>query len=124
MNATSALIESRKLSVAVPTTRLPFARAKALAILVDVSVAIHPGEIVCMVGESGSGKTTFGRALLGLIRPSAGAILRLAIPQHAGSNTTGQRAHAAFLSWQIGYPHPHLHRCGTDCFLLHPPSSR
>jgi peptide/nickel transport system ATP-binding protein len=33
-----------------------------------------PGEIVCIVGESGSGKTTFGRALLGLIKPSAGEI--------------------------------------------------
>src|SRR5262245_30644096 len=74
MNATPALIEATKLSVDVPATRLPFARSKPLSILLDVSLAIRPGEIVCMVGESGSGKTTFGRALLGLVKPSAGSI--------------------------------------------------
>lgn len=74
MSATPALIETSRLSVAVPATPLPFSRHRPLNILVEVSVAIHPGEIVCMVGESGSGKTTFGRALLGLIKPSAGSI--------------------------------------------------
>lgn len=75
MSAVPALIETNGLSVAVPTTTLPFSRHRPLNILVEVSVAIRPGEIVCMVGESGSGKTTFGRALLGLIKPSAGTIL-------------------------------------------------
>lgn len=74
MSATPALIAAEGLSVAVPTTRLPFSRKEPLSILVDVSLAIRPGEIVCMVGESGSGKTTFGRALLGLVKPSAGSI--------------------------------------------------
>ena len=31
-------------------------------------------EATGVVGESGSGKTTLGRALLGLIRPTAGSI--------------------------------------------------
>ncbi|MBL0371800.1 ABC transporter ATP-binding protein [Rhizobium sp. KVB221] len=74
MSTTPALIETNRLSVAVPATRLPFSSVKPLSILVDVSVAIRPGEIVCMVGESGSGKTTFGRALLGLVKPSSGSI--------------------------------------------------
>ncbi len=41
----------------------------------DVSVSVRAGEVVALVGESGSGKTTLGRMLLGLTRPSSGAIL-------------------------------------------------
>ena len=40
----------------------------------DVTLAIHPGEVVAVVGESGSGKTTLGRMLLGLTPPSEGII--------------------------------------------------
>lgn len=40
-----------------------------------VSLGIARGEVVGLVGESGSGKTSIGRLCLGLLRPSAGAIL-------------------------------------------------
>lgn len=43
--------------------------------LEDVSTAIWPGETLGLVGESGSGKTTLARALLGILEPSAGAIM-------------------------------------------------
>lgn len=39
-----------------------------------IDFAIAPGETFGIIGESGSGKTTVGRALAGLLRPSAGRI--------------------------------------------------
>ena len=40
----------------------------------DVSLTIHEGETVGLVGESGSGKSTIGSAVLGLAKPTRGAI--------------------------------------------------
>ncbi|GAA1917202.1 ABC transporter ATP-binding protein [Nocardioides marmoribigeumensis] len=39
-----------------------------------VDIDLRKGEVLGLVGESGSGKTTLGRALLGLVRPTQGAI--------------------------------------------------
>lgn len=41
----------------------------------DISLAIEPGEIVCLVGESGCGKSTTGRIVVDLLKPSQGALL-------------------------------------------------
>ncbi len=41
----------------------------------DVTMSFSLSEQVSVVGESGAGKTTFGRALLGLVRPDSGAVL-------------------------------------------------
>jgi peptide/nickel transport system ATP-binding protein len=40
-----------------------------------VSMAIGPGEIVCLVGESGCGKTTTGKIVAGLLPPTSGRVL-------------------------------------------------
>jgi peptide/nickel transport system ATP-binding protein len=45
--------------------------------LVDVAVAIQPGETLGLVGESGSGKTTLARVILGLTYPDEGATVEL-----------------------------------------------
>ncbi|PPK66653.1 ABC transporter ATP-binding protein [Actinokineospora auranticolor] len=47
-------------------------RRQALA---GASLTVEPGEIVGLIGETGSGKSTFARAVLGLVRPSAGRIV-------------------------------------------------
>lgn len=41
----------------------------------NVSLAVEPGEIVCLVGESGCGKSTTGRMAAGLLPISAGQVL-------------------------------------------------
>jgi zinc/manganese transport system ATP-binding protein len=45
-------------------------------VLDGVDLTVAPGEFVGLIGANGAGKTTLLRALLGAIRPSAGAIER------------------------------------------------
>jgi oligopeptide/dipeptide ABC transporter ATP-binding protein len=73
---TSPLVETIGLDVTFPVRRGLFERAGAggLRAVIDVSLAIGPGEVLGLVGESGSGKTTAGRAILRLLRPSGGAV--------------------------------------------------
>jgi len=50
-------------------------RTVAVVKAVDgVSLAIAPGETLCLVGESGCGKSTVGRLILRLLTPTAGRI--------------------------------------------------
>ncbi|RFU87381.1 ABC transporter ATP-binding protein [Streptomyces triticagri] len=66
----SPLLSAEGLHITFPGRRgAPEARA------VDgVDLDIAPGEIVALVGESGCGKTTLARSLLGLVKPTEGAV--------------------------------------------------
>src|SRR5215469_12429359 len=47
---------------------------RGLAVLKDLTLTVHPGEILAIIGPSGSGKTTALRAVAGFVRPSGGRI--------------------------------------------------
>lgn len=46
----------------------------AALVLRGLSIAVHPGEVVCLVGPNGAGKSTVLRVASGLLRPRAGRI--------------------------------------------------
>ncbi len=69
------LLDVEGLTVRYNTKRIfSLNRNNGKATVNDVSFTIRKGEILCVVGESGSGKSTIARALLRLIKPSAGKI--------------------------------------------------
>jgi oligopeptide/dipeptide ABC transporter ATP-binding protein len=79
-----ALVEVRDLRVHFPITRGTVLRRTVGHVhAVDgLSLTLATAETVGLVGESGSGKTTLGRAIVGLVRPTSGAILFRGQPLH------------------------------------------
>lgn len=53
----------------------------------NVSLEIHPGEIVGLIGPNGAGKTTLFNAIAGLLPPDGGQVI------FKGHDTTGMLAH-------------------------------
>jgi zinc transport system ATP-binding protein len=84
MNLAAALpFQSRDAGFA-PATGAELVSAKGVGltlggrpVLVNVDVAVHAGEIVTLIGPNGAGKTSLARLLLGLVKPTVGAVARL-----------------------------------------------
>ena len=70
----------------------------ASPVLFGVSLGIARGEVVALLGRNGMGKTTTVRAIMGLLRPTAGAILR------AASRSTAVRAIRSRAPASASYP--------------------
>jgi len=68
------LVEIRHVVIDYPGRTRMFGRTEAKRAVHGVDLTIGRGETVALVGASGSGKTTLGRAIVGLVEPSAGTI--------------------------------------------------
>ena len=69
------LLQADGLSVEFPVRRGVLRREVArLRAVQDVSLQAGAGAVLGIVGESGCGKTTLGRAMVGLVEPSAGTL--------------------------------------------------
>jgi zinc/manganese transport system ATP-binding protein len=64
-------------------------RVAGRIVLSEISLSIGTGEFVGVLGPNGSGKTTIMRALLGLIRPSAGSVRVFGQPPRSGNPAIG-----------------------------------
>ncbi len=73
--ATRPLLDVKNLQVHFPIRRGLLQRAVGAVRAVDgMSLQLMPGRTLALVGESGCGKTTAGKAMLQLIRPTAGSV--------------------------------------------------
>jgi len=62
---------------------------ETVAALRDVTIRVHPGEVVCLLGDNGAGKSTLIQILSGVVQPDTGTVriggrdVRLASPNDA-----------------------------------------
>ena len=99
------LIHLKGLQVHFPIHRGFLKRTAGYVKAVDgVDLEIRRGETLALVGESGCGKTTLGKALLQLIRPTAGHVL---VDGHELSSLSRQALHPYRHRLQIVFQDPY-----------------
>lgn len=69
----------------------------------QVSLSIHPGEVVGLVGESGCGKSTLGRMIAGILPQTEGSVL---LDGEETASMSGSQAKAAALAVQMIFQDP------------------
>ncbi len=74
------LLSVRGLRVWFPIGGRLFARKKQLRAVEGVDLDVRAGEALGIVGESGCGKSTLARAVLQLVRPTAGTVVWMGRP--------------------------------------------
>ena len=60
-------------------------------VLENVTLGVRPGEVLAILGPSGCGKSTLLRAMVGLIKPSAGEVLAHGSADDRHSSWRGDR---------------------------------
>ena len=100
----SPFLDVLDLKVHFPIRRGILQRTVGQVLAVDgVSLAISAGRTLALVGESGCGKTTVGKALLQLVKPTAGSV-RLGGSELVGMQ--GKRLRAARRHMQMVFQDP------------------
>ena len=95
-----AMLEIRALTKTFPTHSAFGRQTGEVKAVSDVSFAIEKGQVYGLAGESGSGKSTIARMIMGLTRPTSGAILidGQDIAGQIGTRAHGRRVQMVFLN--------------------------
>lgn len=99
MSNTKPLLEVKSLEIRFPTHD----GLQTVKAVDGVDFTVRPGETFGLIGESGSGKTTLGRALVGLLAPTAGTILHDGINL---ANLSRRKARSYRRNFQIVFQDP------------------
>lgn len=94
-----ALVEVEDLKI-----HFPLVGGETVKAVDGVSLSVTQGDTISVIGESGSGKSTLARAMLGLMRPTAGTLRQAGVDPHSLPAAERRRLRRDF---QIVFQDPH-----------------